>query len=58
MKRYRVIANKYTIESVMIDGEFNTAAANDKLVVAGTKDDLITMLSALAIDVSELDKYE
>lgn len=58
MTRYRVIANKYTIESVMIDGVFNTAAANDKLVVAGTKDDLITMLSALAIDVSELDKYE
>jgi len=58
MTRYRVIANRYTIESVMIDGEFNTAAATDKLVVAGTKDDLITMLSALAIDVSELDKYE
>lgn len=55
---YRVVANKYEIESILEDGEFTTAASEDSIVVSGSKDKIITMLEALGINYDKLNSYE
>lgn len=56
---YRVIANKYEIESIFEDSEFaTTLAPEDSIVISGSKDKIITMLSALGINYDKLLTYE
>jgi hypothetical protein len=55
-KKYRVIYNNYSITAVMEDGEFNTASGDN--IIADTKDNIITMLTALGIDCSMMENYD
>ena len=57
-KRYRVVASKYEIESVFEDGEFITAVADDKIVIAGFKNDIRSMLTTLGINCDKLNDVQ